>query len=1594
MPPKKTTDTSDDTSSSSQNLQLAITTLSQEILENNRRIDQQLAAQRSESNGQINELRELFSQFLKTHADHNNARGDSGHSRARPEVPLQEHGNGIGIGRPASTPVRSNLDKNGTPILEEPGYSDQPKHRYSDTNQRINLPRSEFPIFSGENPSGWRSKCENYFDIFQIPENYKTKMAVLHFTDEAADWFDCFKEEYPNPPWQILVDEVLDRFHLENSSNPVDEFKRVHQTGRVGDYIKRFEKAKTRLMFETKIRNIPFYVMGFVSGLKEELRHAVDILDPVTLNQAYQFAKKAELNLDGLEKKYRISAKPSFYQTSDKSVSLQNNKPPKSFAYQNNGNKLNAVPTHPSNSKALSIDQKKALGLCFWCDEKYTPGHRCKGKDLHTMEGMDIIQTSEEENDCFEDASADAPFPLEDPQEEQAVITMCTPSDLQNHKTLKYKGFIGPTPICALIDSGSTHSFVNPHIVHQLSLPTIYTTPLSVKIADGSLLSTNQICQNLQFQLQGITFEGNLRVLEIQGYDVILGMDWLSQFGLMTVDWGQGTLFIKQHGKDIKLQVDTISAEVSLCQQHIDIKKETQQGSEVFVAHLFCTEPATGKELQVYDPHIKHLLDSFADVFQEPSSLPPSRPIDHQIPLLPGSKPINLRPYRFSHYQKLEIEKIIEELLHQSFIQPSTSPYSSPIILVKKKDGSWRLCVDYRQLNNQTVKNKYPIPIIDDLLDELKGAKFFSKLDLRSGYHQIRMHPSDIPKTAFRTHDGLYEYTVMPFGLTNAPATFQSLMNCVFKPFLRQFVLVFFDDILIYSPDLASHVKHLQLTLQTLRTNQLFAKLSKCVFAVTQIEYLRFIISETGVATDPKKITAMQSWPIPTTIKGLRGFLGLTGYYRKFIQNYGIISRPLTELLKKDSFNWNQQAQQAFNQLKVAMTQAPVLALPDFSQPFTIETDACNVGIGAVLLQNKRPIAFLSKKLGLKSQSLSTYEKELLAVLTAVTKWRHYISPKPFIIKTDQISLKHLLEQKIHTAMQHKGLSKLLGLDYTIEYKKGCENKIADALSRREGHCVDDVVDIAELAAVTTLLPRWVEDIQLSYIDDPWIATLQTKAREQEAFEHKLITNNQGLIRFKNRICVGHSGNWRHHLIKEVHDSSVGGHSGIFNTYKRVKAMFYWPKLKEMVQAYVLSCPTCQMTKPEHILTPGLLQPLPIPHEAWSSIGMDFITGLPISKGRNVIMVVIDRLTKYGHFIPLSHPYTAASVAQAFIDNIYKLHGTPSTIISDRDPIFTSAFWKELMTKLGITLNFSTAYHPQSDGQTERLNQCLEQYLRSMTFDQPKKWLTWLPLAELWYNTCYHSALRTSPFQALYGYAPPTLCLGDAPKSNIASVDSLLRERQHTLRQLRANLVKAQDRMKKYADCKRSERQFKVDDLVYLKLQPYRQITVAGLRNMKLSPKFYGPFKVIQRIGNLAYKLLLPPESTIHPVFHVSQLKKHIGNRHVPSPTLPVQGPLGGYRLAPEKILNRRLIPRNNQPVPQVLIKWVNASGDDSSWEDYDRIKRDFPNFILEDKKAFMERGLSHTQNSTNQEQNRYMTGSDIFLIIGQEGVSGSSAGT
>jgi hypothetical protein len=749
----------------------------------------------------------------------------------------------------------------------------------------------------------------------------------------------------------------------------------------------------------------------------------------------------------------------------------------------------------------------------------------------------------------------------------------------------------------------------------------------------------------------------------------------------MLCHWEDRTIEFQEGGRTIKIQGIKPSANRVEPVQAEQLWKACK-GNDIW-AFAIVEQTHHPDNSEVPEP-IQQLVQQYGDLFTDPKALPPSRIYDHAIPLLPNTAPVNCRPYRYSPQHKTEIEKQVKELLEAGLICHSSSPFASPVLLVQKKDGAWRFCVDYRRLNAITVKNKFPMPIIEEILDELAGTKYFTKLDMKSGYHQVRMKIEDEYKTAFKTHHGHYQFKVMPFGLTNAPSTFQCLMNELLQPFMRKFVMVFLDDILIYSPSLETHEEHLQQVLEVMRTNKLFLKLSKCSFAQQSLEYLGHIISVNGVATDPNKTTAMLKWPQPTNITELRGFLGLTGYYRKFVRNYGTMAKPLTQLLKKKAFQWDDSATKAFQALKSAMITTPVLALPNFKETFTIETDACLDGIGAVLMQKGQPVAFLSKALGEKHKHLSIYDKEFLALIMAVDKWRQYIQHQEFIIKTDHKSLAYLNEQNLHSEMQRKAMSRLMGLKFKILYTKGKENLAADALSR--------VAHMMVVQAVSEVTPAWVQEILNSYQTDPQAQSLlaELAVTTPNAAGFSL---DKGLIRYQGKIWVANNSAIQTKLIVAFHSSVIGGHSGVKGTHQRISQLFFWKGQKLDIENYIQQCLICQRAKHTQQHPAGLLQPLSIPDGAWQDVSMDFVEGLPSSDHYNAIVVVVDRLTKYAHFVPIKHPYTAQGIARVFLDNIVKLHGLPRAIITDRDPIFFSTFWKELFRLYTVKLSMTTAYH-------------------------------------------------------------------------------------------------------------------------------------------------------------------------------------------------------------------------------------------------------------------------------------------------------------
>jgi hypothetical protein len=801
------------------------------------------------------------------------------------------------------------------------------------------------------------------------------------------------------------------------------------------------------------------------------------------------------------------------------------------------------------------------------------------------------------------------------------------------------------------------------------------------------------------------------------------------------------------------------------------------------------------------------------------------------------------------------------------------------------------------------------------------------------------MREEDVGKTAFRTHQGHYEFRVMPFGLCNAPSTFQATMNSIFQPFLHRFIIVFFDDILIYSSTYEEHLMHLEQAFQILQQGQFFLKQSKCLFAQRQIEYLGHIVSKEGVEPVKAKILAIQQWPVPSTIKALRGFLGLTGFYRRFIKGYASIAAPLSQLLKKDQFGWSPEAQLAFEALKLAVSQAPVLVLPDFSVPFTVETDASGVGMGAVLSQHHHPIAFFSKPFCPKLQTASTYVRELFAITAAVKKWRQYLLGHSFVILTDHRSLKELMSQIIQTPEQQMYLARLMGYDYTIQYRSGQTNVVADALSR-----IPETHD-AELLILTVPSFSFIKTLKKELEQNPEFVTKVQEINSIGVVDFRL---ENGLIFYKDRIWLPSNSPFTRILLEEFHKTPTGGHMGITKTLTRLSTNFFWNGMRDDVHRFVLACLDCQHSKYETKKSAGLLCPLPIPHAPWEDLSLDFIVGLPSYQGHTTILVVVDRFSKGIHLGMLQPHYTAYKVALLFMDIVGKIHGMPRSLVSDRDPLFVSRFWQELFKLSGTKLRMSSSYHPQTDGQTEVLNRVVEQYLRAFVHTKPSSWGKYLMWAEWSYNTSQHSGTGKTPFEITFGKPPPTIPQYLAGTSTIYVVDDLLANREAMLTDMRRKLAKAQHTMKASADAHRRDVQYKVGDWVLVKLRPHRQTSVTQSTYSKLHKRYYGPFQVLDKIGSVAYKLQLPPDSKIHPVFHCSVLKPyhHLEATTMPIATVPPDAKENQPIITPLVILDSRWS-KDTTPTLEVLVQWSGLPADDTSWEQWDNLKLAYH---LEDK--------------------------------------------
>jgi len=718
---------------------------------------------------------------------------------------------------------------------------------------------------------------------------------------------------------------------------------------------------------------------------------------------------------------------------------------------------------------------------------------------------------------------------------------------------------------------------------------------------------------------------------------------------------------------------------------------------------------------------------------------------------------------------------------------------------------------------------------------------------------------------------------------------------------------------------------------------------------------------------DPQKIEAVVNWPRPTTVTEVRSFLGLAGYYRRFVKDFSTIAVPMTELTRKgEPYVWTERRDQSFQELKRRLTTAPILTLPDGVEGFSIYSDASRQGLGCVLMQHGKVIAYASRQLKIHERNYPVHDLELAAVIFALKIWRHYLYGVSCEIFTDHKSLKYIFTQKELNMRQRRWLELIKDYDVNIQYHPGKANVVADALSRKATGNLSLLltsepsllaeIDQLELEVVIrgtegilamyVAQPAILEEIKIRQKEDPKLQKIREGVERVPHPDFKIV---DGLMRFRGRICVPNISDIREQILDECHKSKLAVHPGQMKMYQNLRKVYWWRGMKWSVVDYVNRCFQCQQIKAERRKPAGLLQPLPIPEWKWEHITMDFIVGLPrTQKGNDSVWVIVDRLTKTAHFLPVKTTHSMDHLATLYIQEIVRLHGVPVSITSDRDTRFTSRFWKSFQKALGTWLSFSTAYHPQTDGQTERTIQTLEDMLRACSLDLQGNWEDHLPLAEFAYNNSFQSSIGMAPYEALYGkQCRSPACWTEVGVNQLSGPDIIL-ESTEKVNVIRRRLKVAQDRQKSYADSKRREVEFQVGSMVFLKISPTKGVLRFGKKG-KLNPRYVGPLEIVERIGPVAYRLALPAElGNVHDVFHVSMLKSYL---HDPSHVLS-QPPIGlqqdlTYEERPLRIIDRQERRLRSKVIPLVKVWWENHSGGEATWEKEDDMRQTYPDLFL-----------------------------------------------
>lgn len=827
-------------------------------------------------------------------------------------------------------------------------------------------------------------------------------------------------------------------------------------------------------------------------------------------------------------------------------------------------------------------------------------------------------------------------------------------------------------------------------------------------------------------------------------------------------------------------------------------------------------------------------------------------------------KPIVTKQWPLPHSTKQIMNDQCQEMLNMQVIEPCHSPWRSPSLLVKKNDDSYRYCIDFRNINNITTKDNFPIPRIDIVLESLKGASLFTSLDLKSGYWQIPIAEKDKDKTAFSTEDGMYRFCRMPFGLCNAPATFQRLMQHILKPALNKFAMVYLDDIIIYSPNFEQHIVHLTEVFTLIRKSGLKLSPAKCQFAKTSLKYLGHVVSKSGIQVDPAKISAIEKMQEPRTCRQVRSFVGTASYYRKFIPNFSTICAPLTNLTKKTvKFTWNDEHRESFNNIKSALIDAPILTYPDYTNLFKIHTDASNIGIGALLSQEHdgvdMPIAYFSRKLSTPEINYTVTEKEALGIVAAVKHFSRYVFGYKFLILTDHAPLRYIFQYKATVPRITRWALLLAEFDYEIVFKPGKEHIIPDMLSRAVCSvdvCRNDTFDPASIFAPEKVRKEQEKNEGLRTI----IEGLESNDATNPDLDKFALQNNCLYLFQPNdknendivqmRLIVPPT------MIKEAlylsHNTTLGGHFGVKKSLHRSRKMFYWPNQCTDIQKHIAHCTECQRRNFQGV-TRAQIRQLPVVSYPLQRVGIDLIGKIsPSHSGNNYILTIVCHFSRFVQAYPLSNKKTE-TIARAFMDYVCR-YGCPEHIVSDRGTEFNSALFKEVLCKLKSKLHLTTAFHPQSNGLTEAFNKLLKNTLHAMVQADMMSWDEQLPCAVLALNCSFHPAVKNTPYFLFHGRDPP-LQYSTLLETNVLNYGldadtstSVFTRLQLAFKEAQEANNQAHELNKKYRRVK--EITYRVGETVFLKNESKQRAPYSKFQN-----KWIGPFRIIKVVSDVNYEI-------------------------------------------------------------------------------------------------------------------------------------------